>query len=828
MSKLFIERMTARNGGVGMRSQSKNVGTPKFARPAAVTACLLTFFVCVAARAQVFEPAVSLSPADIEQLDAGSAAYLENAKRFLAERQWGDAVEAIRRVQETEPSRLVKVELTQAVAGFERYVTAGEYCQWRLASLAVDAPEALAHYRRLVDALAESWLRQAERDNDEAPLQQIVRQAFASRVGDDALLKLGDLALARGDYATARAAWHRIDASFSVSPTIASTVRAPAASPLWLALRNFDFARHGPELLAVLHNSRPALPNVYPDTDLDRAAVGARLVLPSILEGSRQRAQVESSLLRLLHPDADGFLAGRRGRYADTLQILLQEATQWPPVRQSSEWPTFGGSNAREKTAAEVDVAGKPLWSYPLPRVSADREWLGAGRLRVADDARSLLSYHPIVVGERVILRIDAGGNSHVIALDLRTGKELWNVDFSRGAARQPSRETASGGRAMNASDVHGDFARHIGVARYTASATGNKLFVRMGSPVTLPSSRRAALWLAKDQGYLLGLDLAAQGRPLEGFPIRPPSNEWAFEGPPLSNGGEIYTAMRRTEGARSQLYLAAFELSTTPLAQADDLDENSRPAGRLKWRTRICSSTAFGAGEIDQLTHLLVTLDGNRLYLNTSAGAVAAVNADDGQMLWLIKYPRSSPRSDNPDRPQHHVFRDLTPCLVWKDLLVVAPADCDRIFALEAATGELAWTLPRGAADDAIHLLGAVDDTLLVSGNSLYWIELPTGRMLAQFPHGQAGGADQAAPSPRGLGRGAIAGRHIWWPTRESIYVFDGQPAKTDFGWQPRPVQEIPLAARGATGGNLVMAGGVLLIATGDRLIAFGAAGLQ
>src|SRR5258705_8529012 len=105
-----------------------------------VTLGLLVALFVSTASAQVFDRPVSLPPADVEQLDAGSAAHLENAKRFLAERQWSEAVEAIRRVQETEPSRLIKVDLAQPVVGFERYVTAGEYGQWRLAALAAEAP----------------------------------------------------------------------------------------------------------------------------------------------------------------------------------------------------------------------------------------------------------------------------------------------------------------------------------------------------------------------------------------------------------------------------------------------------------------------------------------------------------------------------------------------------------------------------------------------------------------------------------------------------------------------------------------------------------------
>ena len=106
-------------------------------------ALLLVAAFTAAAHGQVFDRSIVLPPAEVERLDATSSAHLENAKRFLAERQWAEAVEAIRRVQEAEPSRLVQVEMSRAATGFERYVTAGEYCQWRLAALANEAPEAL-------------------------------------------------------------------------------------------------------------------------------------------------------------------------------------------------------------------------------------------------------------------------------------------------------------------------------------------------------------------------------------------------------------------------------------------------------------------------------------------------------------------------------------------------------------------------------------------------------------------------------------------------------------------------------------------------------------
>jgi outer membrane protein assembly factor BamB len=736
------------------------------------------------ARAQIFERSSALPPADVEELDAAASAHLESATKFLAEGQWDEAVESLRRVQESEPTRLVKVDLARPLPGFERFVPAGAYSQWQLAALAKDAPPAMEHYRRLVDSLAEKWYREGLANRDERLLSRVIGQAFASRWGDDALLALGDLAIARGEPAIARSHWQRIRSELSPSPAEA-----------------------------------------FPDSDLPAGDVRSRLILASIMEGSLPRARKELAALTSEFPDATGTVGGRSGKYADLLSALLAESEVWLPPSPAPNWPTFAGDLLRGKHAAgDVDPAGQPLWSFALPRLHSDRELVGAGRLRVAEDGKALLSYHPVVVGNTVLVRCDARLQSYVIALDLHSGRELWRTMERRVVRQRPgAAEPPSEDGPFEMSDVHADTTRHVGVARYTASVHGNRAFFRMGSPITSPGPLRRERWLAKDQGFLLGLDLRSQGKPLEGFPIRPEAANWSFEGTPISDGSLMYVAMRRTDGARSQIYLAAFELQTTAAA-VDDEDDDSRPAGRMKWRTRICSSSTLGEqANSDELSHLLLSLRDGTLYLNTNAGVVAAARADDGRIQWLVKYPRSTFRSGDPDRGEQQFFRDLVPCLLHKDLAIVAPADSDRLFALDADNGQLAWSLPPGAASDAVHLLGAGQDTVLASGDWLYWIDASTGRLLCQFPQPGPSGSGQASPSPRGLGRGVLAGEHVYFPTRESIFVFHQRPVRSDFGWQPRLVREIPLVPRGITGGNLVIADGVLLIATGDRLVAFG-----
>ena len=143
--------------------------------------------------------------------------------------------------------------------------------------------------------------------------------------------------------------------------------------------------------------------------------------------------------------------------------------------------------------------------------------------------------------------------------------------------------------------------------------------------------------------------------------------------------------------------------------------------------------------------------------------------------------------------KPAPHASRDLTPCLYDRGTLIVAPADSPEVFALDAATGQALWHTGPGA-EGIVHLLGVAGDTLIASGDRLYWIGLGgpnPGRIRRVWPEGA---------EKLGYGRGLLAGDCVLWPTREKIYVFDQQTGRLR--------KEIDLLPRGVTGGNLLVAG--------------------
>ncbi len=634
-----------------------------------------------------------------------------------------------------------------------RYVSLRAWCQLQLAAL---PPEALKLYRQRVDPIAQKWYQQGMAERNRKLLQKIVDQAFASRYGDKALMALGEMALEAGDFAAARWYWERI---------------VPSAPP----------------------TGTPRTWPGYPDTDLDLATVRARLVLVSILEGagskkrtgpicrngpegaahkldrspSRLRAKEELAEFVRLHPDAQGRLGGQEGKYADLLQTLLAESVAWPPAAMDPNWATFAGNPERNRIAPPLADVGAVSWRIPLrPAMAASSDRLFEPPA-ASENPREPLSFYPLPLGHMVL--VNDGGR--ILAVRLDTGQPVWG--------RAAIYEGQFPGVAPPPLPPE-----MLGSPRFTLTCFQDRLFARMGSPVTgQPQGGTTAV----QPGCLVCLDLAAEGRLV--WKIAPEEG-WAFEGSPVADARGLYVAMRRQD-IRPQVSVACFDADT----------------GRLRWRRFICGAETPARGVYYESTHHLLTLSGDTLYYNTNLGAVAAVRADDGYPLWVSLYPRA--RRGDLAKLAPHWRRDLNPCLFDGGTLLVAPADSPRIFAFDSATGQALWQTG-SEVEDADHLLGVAGDWLIAGGRKLYWISLKEeerGRVKHVWP--------EASDQPPGYGRGVLAGTSVLWPTRDKLYIFDQQTA------QPR--KAVDLRARGASGGNLLSAGGQLLIATESELIAIG-----
>ena len=151
---------------------------------------------------------------------------------------------------------------------------------------------------------AKQWYADGVARHDPVPLERLVDQLFCSRWGDDALMALGEMALERGWYATARDDWRRL------SRTAAVGLDDPPAEPS--VVRGTGVANRPTAPAAATSASHDCWWIYYPETDYSLAEIRARLVLVSIREGDFERAGRELRRFRQLPPKAQGWLAGRQ------------------------------------------------------------------------------------------------------------------------------------------------------------------------------------------------------------------------------------------------------------------------------------------------------------------------------------------------------------------------------------------------------------------------------------------------------------------------------------------------------------------------------------
>ena len=352
------------------------------------------------------------------------ARRLATVEEYRAAGEWDEAVEALIEVMAANAGALVPV-----TPG--RYVSAGLYGNLLAASF---PPEGLAAYRKRIDAQARQWFDAAREAQSDEPLEEVVRRAFASSVGDDALWLLGERAFEQGRFSAARQHWARL-------------VPLPAAP-----------AENAPgRLEATLQ---------YPDSDTPLADVLARLILCSLFEGDVARANDELADFRMRFGESTGMLAGREGNLADILAEVARESATWTFPSEHRSPATFAGNYARNGTSAKgPDFSGRH-WRAPLPRPEFK---IPSPRAAFPDEEP--LSHFPVVFGDVVLVNDER----RIFAWNIRTGEPAWPTGAGESAVIYPTVPELP----SQAPD------RLVGVPRFTMSVHEGRLYARMGSPVT-------------------------------------------------------------------------------------------------------------------------------------------------------------------------------------------------------------------------------------------------------------------------------------------------------------------------------------------------------
>jgi outer membrane protein assembly factor BamB len=365
-----------------------------------------------------------------------------------------------------------------------------------------------------------------------------------------------------------------------------------------------------------------------------------------------------------------------------------------------------------------------------------------------------------------------AGGNfarTHAVSTDAQLGLQpLWSHDFASTdqakASALPSALPIVAAELVIYQDASGVHALQLATGEQAFHADSPTFHSRCSS---LTADEHRLFGTATD-GTLWGIDLNRDGALF--LRSLPGDSATQLAGAPIVDDQHLLLDTRTTDRS-VRAGVACFDLAT----------------GDPLWTSWLCRANA----PIGETGANLLTSSPGVVYVATNLGAIAALRADDGQILWLRTYARSKLTSG-----QDVACRQWSPAMYRRGVLYVLPADSRQLLALKAATGELLWN--RSALEVNAHLVGVTENRIVLSSGGLHLLDRHSGDIInSDFGKQLAG-------------RGVVAGDVLLWPEDQSILRIDLNTGETLPG-------EITLPESG--GANLLAVDNYLLAAGPTQL---------
>ena len=152
---------------------------------------------------------------------------------------------------------------------------------------------------------------------------------------------------------------------------------------------------------------------------------------------------------------------------------------------------------------------------------------------------------------------------------------------------------------------------------------------------------------------------------------------------------------------------------------------------GKTLWQTHVAPECSNGRGDGPRATPTIV---GERIFVYTGDGVLAALNFADGKILWSHNI-----LEEHNARPAEYGTA-CSPLVAGNNVVVVIGAPQASVVAYDAKSGELTWKAgtkdPTGYSSPALLEVGGKQQVVAFTGNSLLGIAPKTGGVLWRYPY--------------------------------------------------------------------------------------------
>ena len=486
----------------------------------------------------------------------------------------------------------------------------------------------------------------------------------------------------------------------------------------------------------------------------------ARLYLPSSA-GARALAaradiRIQRGELREAMRDLQSALALKRRTTLPRKSLKAKLASLRAAVKSRAgdgphgaepDWRALGGGAARRGLSRVPFSIGLRRWSFEIPGADIDRRAAAGLRARGLCVPRLV---HPVVSGDKVFLQT----TQWIAALRRETGETVW---------RYPRRLRA--GSARDARD-----------ALPAPFVWRDRVFAFVGGEVVaLSVTAGTRAWAVSN---LTGEEPKAAGD--DKGKARPRAPDVFVNSLAVADGMVLLCASAAKQ--ETEAFVAALDAAS----------------GSTVWRRKLCSQvfrSYLGRG----LHPAPPAFDEGVVYVSTNLGAVAAIEAETGEIRWLAKYNSFTPARRRVALRGDDCWENGAP-VVYEGIVLAAPQDSDYLVALDASSGRQRWRAPRLGMR---YLVGVADGRAYVSGRRAAALDVKTGRVLWL-----------SATDWRPAGRPALTRSALLVPARQAMVRLDTKTGQVLSQYRLDTPRER---------GNLVLAGKLLLAASFDRVDAYG-----